>query len=192
MLWDEADTFEKKLAFCVMLKNKSGAKFTNSGPWGKWLVEQRSKWRNGELNDAQVEALQKSGVCVSCSDHFKDRSRQVYEGHLATLADYQRDHGEGSYPPGYKTKLGKYLNDTLKQKFYLGTLPQERAAELHETYGLQFFHPVNIQAMQEVYELTNAELREQCGKANIAKNQSYDMMRRRLLEYICRPEVCMI
>ena len=87
-----------------------------------------------------------------------------------------------------------FFNDTLKQKFYLGTLPQERAAELHETYGLQFFHPANIQAMQEVYELTNAELREQCGKANInvSNNQSYHTLRRRLLEHLCRPEVCMI
>ena len=177
-----------------MLKNKTGAKFTNSGPWGKWLVEQRSKWRNGELNDAQVEALQKAGVCVSCSDHFKDRSRQVYEGHLATLADYQRDHGEGSVPQGKKTKLGRYFNHTLKKKFRLGELCPERAAELYETYGLQFFHPVKIQTMQEVYALTTAELRQQCRKANInvSNNQSYHTLRRRLLEHLCRPEVCMI
>ena len=178
----------------MKLKNKTG-EFPSGAAWGKWLVEQRSKWRNGELNDAQVKALRNAGVRMSLQCFYKDRSRKVYEGHLASLAKYQRKHGgSGSFPPGRKTKLGTYLNSTLKIYFYCGTLPQERAAELYETYGLQFFHPANIQAMQEVYELTNAEVREQCRKANInvSNNQSYHTLRRRLLEYICRPEVCMI
>ena len=178
----------------MKLKNKTG-QFPTRAAWGKWLTEQRSKWRDGELNDTQVMALRKAGVGMSCSAHRKEHSRELYEGHLAKLAEYQRDHGgRGTYPPGKKTKLAQYLNHTLKTAFRLGKLPQERAAELYETYGLQFFHPVNIQAMQEVYELTTAELREQCRKANISVmgRQSYNKSRRRLLQYICRPEVCMI
>lgn len=171
-----------------------------------WLSKQRLKLREGNgLDDNQKKALREAGVCVNGYDHMKDLSRQSKEAGLASLAAYQRKHGDGSFPtPSSKqspedTKLGsKIVKWTTK--FYLNQLTQEFVEELHGTYDLEVFDPNKVQKIQEVNGLTRAELRRRCRSARLPLTKknvkvcdaSNEVLVVRLLRHIFQPEVCFV
>ena len=162
-----------------------------SSAWAVWLREQRSKLKDGVLDDAQTNALYEAGVSVK-KGWSDSASRAILKGHLESLAKYQEKRGRGSCPnhrdKAFLRTYGYFHH--LEKQFYLNKLSEDIINDLYQKYGLQFFNPNKVSKIQEVNELSLADLRSKC-KANgfkVARVRQEQLVVQ-LLKYIFRPAV---
>ena len=192
--WTSANTFEKKLAYCVKWKRSTGF-LPLSGDWGIWMAEQRDNLRNNvRLTDGQKKALTDAGVYTDRANASAAYLKQCNDNQLAKLVEYQKTHGFGKCPFTGKTKLATWMSKRLRS-FYMGELSEELGNKLFEEYGLKEFDPSKCAKIDEVNGLGIPELKEKCATAGIltrAGVATHEALKLRLLRHIYRKPVCII
>ena len=100
---------------------------------GVWIVNQRTKYREGRLDTEQIAKLEAIGMIWNKNDVF-------WENGIAHAKSFYAEHGNLNIPQKYVCSDGYHLGHWIigiRAKYKAGNLPSDRIAEL-EMLGIEW------------------------------------------------------
>ncbi len=124
---------------------------------GVWIVNQRTKFREGKLDVEQIARLEEIGMIWNAPDVF-------WENGISHAREYYAENGKLNIPQKYVCSDGYHLGHwmmSVRARYKAGNLPKDRIAEL-EKLGIEWDHSQNVwdkgYAHAKVYFDTHGDL----------------------------------